>query len=82
MLDDDKLESAVRELIIDICEVMYHRGYQSVPIGAIMRLVGVGEERAQLHDNDFMALDADFEIVLNSRKEPVPPATPDGVTLH
>jgi hypothetical protein len=82
MLDDDQLESAVRELIIDLCEVMYRRGYESVPVGAMMRLVGVGNERAANHDHEFFALDREFEEVIKTRKRSVPEKTPQGVTLH
>lgn len=87
MLDDDKLESAIKELIIDICEVMYRRGYDTVPIGAMMRLVGVGDERAKKHDNDYFALDEEFKAILASRENPsqeknTPKKAPAGVTLH
>jgi hypothetical protein len=82
MLDDQQLEEHVRELIIDICEVLYLKGYEVVPIGAVMRLVGVGEDRAKLHDDQYLALDSEFEIILQTRKEPPPESAPAGVTLH
>ena len=79
-LDDDKLESAVRDIIIDICEVMYKRGYDAVPIGAMMRLVGVDSERAEKHDNEYLALDTEFQVMLESRN--LPDSAPKGATLH
>ena len=79
-LDDDKLESAVRDIIIDICEVMYKRGYDVVPIGAMMRLVGVDSERAEKHDNEYLALDSEFQVMLESRN--LPDSAPKGATLH
>jgi len=82
MLDDDQLEAAVRELIIDLCEIMYQRGYESVPVGAMMRLVGVGNERAAKHDHEFLALDEDFQKTIKTRKTRTPEKTPPGVTLH
>jgi hypothetical protein len=93
MLDDNDLEAAVQDLIMDICEIMYRRGYQQVCIGHIMRLVGVTEERASAHDQEFFALDEEFRVMLDqrekknkkstSKKEKTTPRhTPDGVTLH
>lgn len=93
MLDDKDLEAAVQDLIMDICEIMYRRGYQQVYIGHIMRLVGVPEIRAQSHDQEFFALDDEFQAMLElrekSNKKPTskkqkntPRQTPDGATLH
>ena len=86
MLDDDKLEAEVRDLLMDICEVMARRGYEVVSVGAMMRLVGVGDERAAAHDGEFFALDEEFWHLLSQRenknKEKAPRQSPDGVTLH
>ena len=92
MLDDIELERAVQDLLLDVCEVMYHRGYETVSVGAMMRLVGVGNERAQEHDNDFFALDLEFLNLLQDRKKQKnktkkkvtdrPTGVPPGVTLH
>lgn len=82
MFDDHQLEDAIRELLIDICEVMYHRGYEIVPVGAMMRLVGVGEDRARQHDHDYLALDQDFLMILNTRKDHKLKEAPQGATLH
>jgi hypothetical protein len=82
MFDDDQLEDAIRELLIDICEVMYRRGYEMVPVGAMMRLVGVGEDRAQQHDQDYLTLDQDFLMILKNRKDHRLKEAPQGVTLH
>ena len=86
MLDDDKLEAEVRDLLMDICEVMARRGYEVVSVGAMMRLIGVGDERAAAHDTEFFALDEDFWNLLSQRenknKKKAPRQNPDGVTLH
>jgi len=93
MLDDKQLESAVQDLIMDICEIMYRRGYETVCIGHIMRLVGVTEERARTHDQEFFALDDEFRTMLEKRQgtkenpqqkkqKKASRHTPDGVTLH
>ena len=92
MLDDQQLEAAVHDLIMDICEIMYRRGYQQICIGHVMRLVGVPEERASTHDQEFFALDDEFRIMMEQRasqkKKPTrkqkktPRHTADGATLH
>ncbi len=82
MLDDKGLEQAVQDLIIEICEVMYHKGFDMVPIGAVMRLVGVNNEKASQYDQDYFQLDDDFVALLESKKNPPPVKTPDGITLH
>lgn len=82
MLDDDQLEAAVRELIIDICEVMYRRGYEQVPIGAMMRLVGVDSDKARQHDNEYFVLDDYFKSLIAGREQNIPKKAPPGETLH
>jgi hypothetical protein len=92
MLDDQQFEKAVQDLIVDICAVMYRRGYESVCIGHLMRLVGVPESRAQAHDKEHFALNEEFRVMMeyresqikNSDKNPknTPNATASGATLH
>ena len=80
----DPLEEALQDLIIDQCENLYKRGYRTVPIGAIMRLIGVDEVRASEHDNEIFSLDNDFELMLQAKQEEqnIPLAPPPGATLH
>lgn len=88
MLDDHELEVAVYDLIIDICEVLHQRGYESIPVAAVMRLVGVDSERASRHEGEFFYLDKEFETLLSQRKSKKPRGkkarrhNPDGATLH
>ena len=92
MLNDDQLEQAVRDLLMDICEVMSRRGYEMVSVGAMMRLVGIGDERAATHDQEYFALDDEFQKMLHQREQlrntknknnkKAPRRTPNGVTLH
>lgn len=81
MLDDDQLEHHLKELIMDVCEVMHRKGFDVVPIGAIMRLVGVDAERARAHDDEYFDLGTEFEKMIESRKK-IPKSAPSGVTLH
>lgn len=81
MSEDDQLEESIRDLIVDVCEVLYRRGYTAVPVGAVMRLVGVELEKSRSHDNEFFQLDEDFQELIEQRNTLLTPP-PDGVTLH
>lgn len=83
MSDQDPLEQAVYDFIMDVCEVMYRRGYQAAPVGPIMRLIGVPESTAAKHDDEHFVLDESFKMILKSRTSSQPPVKiPRGVTLH
>jgi predicted transcriptional regulator len=83
MLDDKQLEKAIHDLILDICELMYDRGYDQVPVDAIMRLVGVDAGKASEHTGEYFALDQDFQKLLEQRRAPpVPEKTPSDATIH
>ena len=81
----DPLEDAVQDLIIDLCEILYKRGYRAVPIGGLMRLIGVNADFAADHDTEIFTLDNDFEVMLKAKqlkKQQIPIAPPPGATLH
>ena len=84
-MKDDKLEESVNELIIDICEVLYDHGYRTVPIGAVMRLIGVDATKAAEHDDELFRLDEEFEALIKDKKPKIPEAPiviPPGATIH
>ena len=81
----DPLEDAVQDLILDLCEILYKRGYRTVPIGGLMRLIGVNEDHAAEHDAEIFTLDGDFEVMLKAKQlkeQKALLASPPGVTLH
>ena len=82
MPEPDPLEQAVQDFILDVCEVMYRRGYASAPVGAIMRLIGVPESKAREHDHTEFLLGEEFEQMIRTRRQPVPQRAPTGATLH
>lgn len=88
MQNPDPLEQYIHDLILEICTVLYNHGYQRVPMGAMMRLIGVDDQHAQNHDGQYFDLDEDFERVLeekNSKQEKftlMDDTVPPGVTLH
>lgn len=75
-------EDSLRSIILDVCEALYHNGYRVAPVGAIMRLIGVPEEKACLHDDDYFELDHEFAAELAARKGLVDLAVPPGTVIH
>jgi hypothetical protein len=78
MLDPDAIQSEIRSIIIDVCEILYKKGFKKVSIGAMMRLVGVSEEVASQHDHEIYHLDEKFAALLYMKSEysaEVPPGT-------
>ena len=86
MQDRNLLEEELQELIVDLCEILYQRGYRAVPIGAIMRLIGVNDEKAVEHDRELFQLDSEFEHLVQTkhtrRKSLAATVPPLGTTLH
>lgn len=82
MLDRQDLEESVRDLIIEICGILYLRGYREVSIGAMMRLVGVDSESAANHDQDYIELGTEFAALLAHQKDPELAAVPPDATIH
>jgi hypothetical protein len=85
MKDENDLEEAVHDLIVDVCEVLYEHGYRTVPIGAIMRLIGVDNKAAASHDQELFKLDDEFEQLIKKKEPKISTAdikVPRGATLH
>lgn len=82
MLDTDSVEDQVRDLILDVCEVLHNHGYQQVSVGAIMRLIGVDPDAASAHDDSGFALDESFEEILKMRRNLVTSMASKNKTLH
>ena len=85
MKEEKTLEDAVHNLIVDVCEVLYEHGYRAVPIGAVMRLIGIDPKSAATHDGELFKLDDEFEALIKNKrpKEPAAPVKiPRGATIH
>lgn len=81
----DLLEEHVYDLILDLCTVLYNNGYRAVPLGAMMRIIGVADEYAAEHDHEVFELDEEFKKILEDKKGKSGPSEetcPPGVTLH
>jgi hypothetical protein len=86
MSQPDSLEQHLYDLILELCTVLYAHGYREVPMGAMMRMIGVNDTHAAEHDGAVFYLDEDFERVLEERQSAGPimsdePRPPDA-TLH
>lgn len=58
---DELFENAdVAGLVIAICATMYDNGIRVIPVGGLMRLLGVPVEKAQEHDDKAFELADDF----------------------
>jgi hypothetical protein len=85
MQEQDPLEQHIYDLILELCAVLYAHGYRAVPMGAIMRMIGVADQHAQEHDGKMFELDQDFERTLKQKQRDfslMDDQVPPGVTLH
>lgn len=56
MSDLQNLEQSVQALITEICDTLERHGFETVSMGAMMRLLGVDEHRARDYDRDWITL--------------------------
>ena len=82
MLDESALEANLHALIVDMCRVMHDHGYETISVGAVMRLIGVGEERASRHDDEWIDLASYFENQPAVPDRVIPKVNSEGKTLH
>lgn len=82
--EDQQLEEHVKEVMFEVMAVLWANGYKEVSIGALMRILGLDEEDAADHNDDYVLLDEHFaEVAAEMGKElkdnvVVPPNT----TIH
>lgn len=79
MLDDKLLTQRVHDLIMDLCLVMHGHGIKEVSVGALMRVVGVPDERANAHDGHYLELSTLSAGNTTSLENLI---APPGTTLH
>lgn len=77
-MDQDEIETNLHDLIMDLCRVMHDHGYTTVRVGDMMRLMGVPEERASGHDDEYIDLLEHFA----EKDPPVSRTNQQGQTLH
>jgi len=82
--EEFKAELAIQEIILEICTVLNHYGYPDVSIGAMMRVLGVSEESAAKHDDNYIELGEEFDKMLEQldTTENGYPYMPTTETIH
>lgn len=53
------LETKIRGVIIEICEIMHKAGYDAVPVGPMLNMLGVPEERTSFHEEEYFDISGD-----------------------
>ena len=80
---DDILHERIKNIMLDVMTVLYNNGINNVHMGAMMRLLGVADEKAAEHDNELIELDEKFAAMiaeLNKNTQPI--EVPKGTTFH
>lgn len=78
MLDDVELDHTVRMAILNLMMVLYECGIKEVHIGGVMRIMGVSNATASVHDDERLILDEEFVKYVEQINEP----RPSDQTLH
>ena len=84
MQEIDPLYEFVRTVMLEVMAVLYANGQRQLHVGAMMRLIGVDEERAAMHDDDRIDIDESFAELANdvNIKHLLQSRIPDGATIH
>jgi len=84
MQETDPLYEFVRTVMLEVMAVLYANGQRQLHVGAMMRLIGVDEERAAMHDDDRIDIDESFAELANdvNIKYLLQSRIPDGATIH
>ena len=79
----DELELAIQNLLVELCAVMFNHGFEEISVEAMMRLLGVPADKAEIHAGEFFTLDEEFidmwDEYLETQKNFVAPVSN---TLH
>jgi len=84
MQETDPLYEYVRTVMLEVMAVLYANGQRQLHVGAMMRLIGVDEERAAMHDDDRIDIDESFAELASdvNIKHLLQSRIPDGATIH
>ena len=80
--DPGQLHEQIRNVMLDIMAILYRNNFKRVPMGAMMRLLGVDDSVAAEHDQDVIELDEKFAEVLKELNTLAPIEIPQGTTFH
>lgn len=86
MLDEEDLllEEHVKNVMLELMAVLWANGYKEVSVGALMRILGLDEEDAEPHNDDYVLLDEHFAEVAAQMTDEQKNDTsiPPGTTIH
>jgi len=84
MQETDPLYEFVRTVMLEVMAVLYANGQRQLHVGAMMRLIGVDEERAAEHDAERIDIDESFAELASdvNTKYLLQSRIPDGATIH
>jgi hypothetical protein len=60
MLEDLKVDQAIRLAILHLCVILHDCGIAEVHVGGLMRILGVPDDQAQAHDDERLIIDDNF----------------------
>lgn len=72
MLDDIKLEESIRLTILNLMVVLYDCGIKEIHLGGLMRILGIANDKACVHDDELIQLDANFVKYVEEINSPRP----------
>ena len=72
MLENLEVDQAIRLTILNLCVVLYDCGIEEIHVGAVMRLLGVSDDKAAVHDLERLILDEDFVKYVDQVNTPRP----------
>ena len=82
--ENDPVYTYAKHVMFQIMTVLYMNGRREAHVGAIMRLLGVDEDHARLHDDERIELDENFARLVAelNMNELVSAQIPQGTTIH
>jgi hypothetical protein len=78
MLEELETDLAIRTTILNLMLVLYNSGINEIHVGGVMRLLGIPDDVAQVHDLERLVLDQDFVKYVEQISE----VRPDDQVLH
>ena len=60
MQETDPLYEYVKTTMLEVMAVLYSNGQRELHVGAMMRLLGIDEDTATLHDDERINIDESF----------------------
>jgi hypothetical protein len=79
---DAILHERIKAIMLDVMGVLYDNGIKSIHMGAMMRLLGVADDKAAEHDCDVIELDEKFGAMLAELNKSTPTEVPRDATIH